>query len=86
MCKMSAGKHKISSGDAGNRLIIRERPANTVAISWPSHSTGWNLEQKTNLGATIWVTPPRDVGDNGTNRFIIVNPPAGNRFFRLIRQ
>jgi len=28
--------------------------------------------------------PAENVSDNGTNRFIIVNPPAGKRFYRLI--
>jgi hypothetical protein len=51
------------------------------AVSSPS--TGWNLQQNTNLSTTNWVAPLETVNDDGTNRFIIVNPPAGNRFYRL---
>jgi hypothetical protein len=29
------------------------------------------------------VTPPETVTDDGTIKFIIVNPPLGNRFYRL---
>jgi len=56
---------------------------NTAVVSWPSPSSGWNLQQSLDLGATNWVTPPETINDNGTNRFIIVNPPVGNRFYRL---
>ncbi len=64
-------------------LTITITGPSTVVVSWPSPSTGWNLQQNTDLGTTIWVTPLETVNDNGTNRFIIVNPPTGNRFYRL---
>ena len=28
---------------------------------------------------------PKAEGDDGTSKFIIINPPAGNRFYRLSR-
>jgi len=65
-------------------LTIRLTSTNTVMVSWPSPSTGFNLQQNTNLSTAIWVTPSEIVTDNGTIKFIIVNPPAGNRFYRLI--
>jgi hypothetical protein len=37
------------------------------------------------LDTTNWVTPPESVNDNGTNKFILVAPPAGNRFYRLFK-
>ena len=58
---------------------------NTAVVYWPSPSTGFNLQQNTNLSTTNWVTPPQTVNDVGTNKFIIVNPPAGNRFYRLFK-
>jgi hypothetical protein len=64
-------------------LSIFRTPTNTVSISWPSSSTDWNLEESTDLDATIWVTPLEGIADDGTNRFIVVNPPAGIRFYRL---
>ena len=43
-----------------------------------------NPEQiKTDLATMNWVTPAESVTDNGTNQFIIVKPPVGNRFYRL---
>jgi hypothetical protein len=59
---------------------------NTVVISWPSPSTGFALQQNTNRLASVnWSNVTATVQDNGTNRFIIVNPPTGNRFYRLIK-
>ncbi len=64
-------------------LTVKLTATNTVLISWPSPFTGFVLQQNTGLGTTNWVTPSETVNDNGTNRFIIVNPPSGNRFYRL---
>jgi hypothetical protein len=66
-------------------LKIFLSPTNTAIIQWPSPSTGWNLQVNTNLGTTNWISPSETVADNGTNKFIIVNPPAGSRFYRLQR-
>jgi len=67
-------------------LSITLTTTNTAMISWPSPSTGFNLQQNTNSIATVnWsniVTAPTD---NGTLKYIIVNPPTGNRFYRLIK-
>jgi hypothetical protein len=64
-------------------LTIFLTSTNTAVVSWPSPSTGFELLQNTNLNTTNWVTPPQTVNDNGITRFIIVNPPVGNKFFRL---
>jgi hypothetical protein len=56
---------------------------NTAVVQWPSPSTGFNLQVNTNLGSTTWVAPLETVNDNTTNKFIIVNPPTDNRFYRL---
>lgn len=65
-------------------LAIALTPTNTIAVSWPSPSTGWNLQVNTNLNTTNWTTPGETVQDNGTVRFIIASPPGGNRFYRLV--
>ena len=64
-------------------LTIRPTQTNTVVVSWPSPSTGFLLQQKSDLNSSAWNAPPENITDNGTNRFIIVNPPNGARFFRL---
>ena len=64
-------------------LTIKLTPTNTAMVSWPSPSTGYNLQVNTSLATTNWVTPAESVTDNGTIKYIIVNPPTGNRFYRL---
>jgi hypothetical protein len=58
---------------------------NRAVVSWPSPSTGFLLQQRVDLNPSSWVPAPEAVTDNGTNRFIIVNPPTGNRFYRLFK-
>jgi hypothetical protein len=64
-------------------LTITRTVTNTMIVSWPSPSTGWNLQQNTNLNTTYWGAPAESISDDGTNRFIIINPPTGHRFYRL---
>jgi hypothetical protein len=90
---MSGGSYSLAGGfwgiisaveTPGSPLItIRFTQTNTVVVSWPSPSTGFALQQNSDLKTAIWNTPPENVTDNGTNKFIIVTPPAGNRFYRL---
>jgi len=65
------------------RLTIKLTSTNTASVSWPSLSDLWRLQQNTNLATTNWVSPAEVANGDGTNRFIIVSPPAGRRFYRL---
>jgi hypothetical protein len=65
-------------------LSIFRTATNTVAVSWPSPSTGWNLQQNANsVSAVTWSDVTGGIQDDGTTKTLIVNPPAGNRFYRL---
>ncbi|TAK93944.1 MAG: hypothetical protein EPO07_17475 [Verrucomicrobia bacterium] len=66
-------------------LTITLTTTNTALVSWAYPSTGYSLQQNTNLGTTNWIAPAQTVTNNGTINFIIVNPPTGNRFYRLFR-
>jgi hypothetical protein len=58
----------------------------TVNVSWPSPSPGWNLQQNTNsVNSVNWSNVTATIQDDGTTRTLIVNPPTGNRFYRLIK-
>jgi hypothetical protein len=59
--------------------------SNTVTVYWPSPSTGWDLQVNTNISTTNWVAPPQTVNDNGTIKYILVTPPSGNRYYRLMK-
>jgi hypothetical protein len=66
-------------------LKISYTSTNTAVVSWPSPSSGYSLQQNTNLTTATWSLSAEPVNDNGTDKFIIVNPPTGNRFYRLIK-
>jgi hypothetical protein len=67
-------------------LIIRLTATNTVAVSWPSPSTGFMLQQNTNGISTVnWSNVTDMVQDDGTNLTLVVNLTAGDRFYRLFK-
>jgi hypothetical protein len=59
--------------------------SNTAVLSWPALASEFVLQQSSNLSLSNWIAAPQLPGDNGTNRFIIVTPQPGNRFYRLFR-
>jgi hypothetical protein len=91
---MSGGNYSVAGGFWGliaavqtpgaPLLTVFRTTTNTVAVFWPSPSTGFTLQQNTNgIGTVNWsnvVTAPLD---DGTTKTFIVNPPTGNRFYRL---
>jgi len=67
-------------------LSIKLTATNTALVSWPSPSTGFSLQQNTNgVGTVNWSNVLTAPTDNGTIKYIIVNPPTGSRFYRLIQ-
>jgi hypothetical protein len=67
-------------------LALGLTTSNTVAVSWPSPSTGWMLQENTNgVSSVNWSNAPGPIQDDGTNKTLIVNPPTGNRFYRLFK-
>ena len=66
-------------------LTIARTATNTVALSWPSPSLGFTLQQNANSLATVnWTNVVATPSDDGTTRTVIVDPPTGNRFYRLV--
>src|ERR1017187_8289170 len=89
---MTGGSYSVTGGfwalyavqtPGATLLSIKVTTTNTVMVYWPSPSSGFNLLVNTNLATPNWVTPSQSVTDNGTIKYITVNPPAGNRFYRL---
>jgi hypothetical protein len=50
-------------------LRVALTTTNTVVISWPSIANSFHLQENATLGTTNWT--------------IVVNPPTGNRLYRL---
>ena len=67
-------------------LSIQSTSTNTAAVSWPYPSTGWVLQQNTNSVSSInWSNVTTGITDSPTTRTLVVNPPTGNRFYRLYK-
>ena len=90
---MNAGRFSLVGGfwslfalqtTGGPLLTLSRTPTNTIVVSWPSAATGFRLQQNNDLNIPAWITPSESVADNGVNKFIVVSPPAGNRWYRLI--
>ena len=65
-------------------LRIARTATNTVAVSWPSPSTGWTLQQNTNsVNSVNWSNVISGILDDGVTKTLVVQPPTGNRFYRL---
>jgi hypothetical protein len=67
-------------------LGIQLTTTNTVLVYWPSPSIGFNLQANPSVAPANngnWAAPPQSVTDNGTIKYIIVNPPVGENFYRL---
>lgn len=67
-------------------LNIRPTTSSAVAVSWPSPSSGWILQENTNSVASgNWSNAPGPFQDDGTNKTLIAEPASGNHFYRLFR-
>ena len=79
---------------AGAAFVYDLRPAvnisktatNAVVVSWPSPWTGWGLQQNTNgVGTLNWSNVVDSIQDDGSLKYIVVDAPSGNRFYRLFK-
>jgi hypothetical protein len=66
-------------------LKIQRTVTNSAMVSWPSPSD-FQLQQTTSgVGSVNWSNVTTTPSDNGTNKYVIVNPPTGSRYYRLFR-
>jgi hypothetical protein len=77
---MSGGNFSVTGGfwsliavvqTAGAPLLTITHSGNSVIISWPSPSTGFVLQQNSNLATTNWTTSGV-ISDDGTNKSITI--------------
>ncbi len=66
-------------------LNITRAPPNVV-VSWPGYYGDFMLQQNSNGIASVnWSNAPGTIQDDGTIKYLLVNPPAGNSFYRLFK-
>jgi hypothetical protein len=64
-------------------LRVVRTSTNTVVVAWPAPSTGFSLQENSDLKTTAWSGITNTVNVIGSENQIIVAPPLGNRFYRL---
>jgi hypothetical protein len=89
---MSGGSYSLTGGfwslisvvqTLGAPPLTITHSGNSVTVSWPYPSTGWTLQQNSNLAVPANWSPSGGVTtSNGTNSVNIISP-TGNLFFRL---
>src|ERR1039458_9241781 len=88
---MTGGSYSLTGGfwslisvvqTAGAPTSTITHSGNTVKVSWPYPSTGWTLQQNSDLTTTNW-SASSGVANDGTNNFITITSPTGQFFFRL---
>jgi hypothetical protein len=90
---MNGGSYSLTGGfwslvaavqtPGGPRLSVTVPTSNSVVVSWPFPSTGFNLEQSGMLGSTNWVGVTAMPVQVGSQWQVVVSPPVGNIFYRL---
>ncbi|MBI3852010.1 MAG: putative Ig domain-containing protein [Verrucomicrobia bacterium] len=66
-------------------LSVSMPQSNAMALTWPTNSSGFVLQQNFRLGTTNWNDVTNAVTVVGTNNQVILPPLAGNSFYRLMR-
>ena len=88
---MSGGNYSVTGGfwsliavlqTTGAPTLTISQSGNTIKVLWPYPSTGWTLQQNSDLNTANW-TPSGSVSNDGVNNFITITSPMGNLFFRL---
>ena len=66
-------------------LTVSLTATNTVLVSWPYPSSGFSLQQNGALSTTNWLVVTNTPTQVGQHWQVIVQPPTGNRFYRLLK-
>jgi hypothetical protein len=92
---MSGGNYSINGGFWGVIAAVQTPGApllsvsltstNTVLVAWLYPSMGFNLQQNSALGTTNWLSVTNSPVQVGEQLQVILQPPTGNRFYRLIK-
>ena len=89
---MSGGSFSVTGGfwslisvvqTPGAPLLTVTRSGNNVIVSWPYPSSGFGLQQNSNVNTTNWTTSGFSITTNAVNNSITIPSPTGKLFFRL---
>jgi len=74
---------RLFGGSSVPRLRLFPTGNNALTVAWPSPSTGFALQQNTNVATPNWVNSTAVPTTVGLENQVAVSAPAGQRFFRL---
>jgi hypothetical protein len=57
--------------------------SNTAVVAWPTSSSGFNLQQNTDLNTASWSSAGSSFVVGSENQ-VVITPPTGRKFFRLV--
>ena len=88
-----AGGDFVLTGGFWSAVVLGQPPVlrialtstNTVLLTWPSASTGFVLQECTDLNQALWSGVEADQIDNGTIRSVVLPMPPETCFYRLKR-
>ena len=86
--RMSGGNEVLDGGFWGIIAFVSPkltitRSASNIVICWPSPSTGFKLQSRTNLGTGAWTDVSQTPTDNGTTKCVTLVVGTSQSFFRL---
>ena len=79
----SFGDTEVTQFTFRSMLSVRLTETNTVLISWPAPSIGFELQQNADLGTTNWMPAETAPVTVGSEKQVIVPSPLGPQFYRL---
>jgi hypothetical protein len=65
-------------------LTAQQTSANTVTLSWPASIGGYRLQKNLDLATANWTNVTATVNVVGGQNQVIVSPPTGNAYYRLV--
>jgi len=65
------------------QLRIFRTPTNAAVVAWPAATTGYTLQENSDLANTNWMTVTNEVQTADSDSQVIVTPSASQKYFRL---
>jgi hypothetical protein len=88
---MTGGNYSLTGGfwsliavqTPGAPLLTITASGTNVIISWPSLSSGFGLQENSDLNPANWSAVPATNSDNGGIKSVTIPAAPGNRYYRL---
>jgi hypothetical protein len=69
--------------ETGPLLEIFNTATNAIVVRWPYPSTGFILQENSDVTTTNWTDVATVPSDDGIWKWVVVTPPVGPKYYRL---